>query len=262
VAYLPWTMSGMKGDHPALTTLKQIADVSFPTRWADFRLLGFECTNVDNKTKENRRETALAVILGDIHNSPPIVRIHSQCTTGEVFHSLRCDCHDQLHLALRVIAEEGAGVLLYEQQEGRGIGLMEKLRAYELQDQGLDTIEANLRLGHAVDLRDYTLAIEVLRFLNIRALRLITNNPEKIDAVMSSGIQIVERLSADVPRDPHFAHYLATKRDKLGHLSNRTPDLLSADDHSIRATSAPKARAVAFGVARNTTAVEVGIAKR
>jgi GTP cyclohydrolase II len=242
-------MSGMKGDHPALTTLKQIADVSFPTRWADFRLLGFECTNVDNKTKENRRETALAVILGDIHSSPPIVRIHSQCTTGEVFHSLRCDCHDQLHLALRVIAEEGAGVLLYEQQEGRGIGLMEKLRAYELQDQGLDTIEANLRLGHAVDLRDYTLAIEVLQFLKIRALRLMTNNPEKVDAVLSSGIEIIERLSADVPSDPHFADYLATKRDKLGHLSNRTPRLLNAGDRSVRDPSLAKAREAAVGVA-------------
>jgi GTP cyclohydrolase II len=242
-------MSGMKGDHPALTALKQIADVSFPTLWADFRLLAFECTNANDKTEEKRPETALAVILGDIHSSPPIVRIHSQCTTGEVFHSLRCDCHDQLHLALRVIAEEGAGVLLYEQQEGRGIGLMEKLRAYELQDQGLDTIEANLRLGHAVDLRDYTLAIEVLQFLKIRALRLMTNNPEKVDAVLSSGIEITERLSADVPSDPHFADYLATKRDKLGHLSNRTPGLLIAGDGSVRDPSLPKAREAAVGVA-------------
>jgi GTP cyclohydrolase II len=246
---VPWTMSGTKGDDPALTTLKQIADVSFPTPWADFRLLAFECTDVNGKTEERRLETALAVILGDIHSSPPIVRIHSQCTTGEVFHSLRCDCHDQLHMALRVIAKEGAGVLLYEQQEGRGIGLMEKLRAYELQDRGLDTIEANLRLGHAVDLRDYTLAIEVLRFLKIRALRLITNNPEKIDAVLSSGIEIIERLSADVPSDPHFAYYLATKRDKLGHLSNRTPDLLIAGDHSVRGTSLSEACAVAVDAA-------------
>ena len=210
----------MKGRQPALITLKQIAEVSFPTRWADFRLLAFEGIYADDKTKPERLETALALVLGDIHSSPPVVRIHSQCTTGEVFHSLRCDCHDQLHLALRVIAEEGAGVLLYEQQEGRGIGLMEKLRAYELQDQGLDTIESNLFLGHAVDLRDYALAAKVLRFLKIRSLRLITNNPEKVDAVLSSGIEIVERLSADVPDDPHFAHYLAIKREKLGHLSD------------------------------------------
>jgi GTP cyclohydrolase II len=210
----------MKGRKPALITLKQIADLSFPTRWADFRLLAFEGIYTNSNTKEERLETALALVLGDIHSSPPVVRIHSQCTTGEVFHSLRCDCHDQLHLALRVIAEKGAGVLLYEQQEGRGIGLMEKLRAYELQDQGLDTIEANLLLGHAVDLRDYALAVEVLRFLKIRSLRLLTNNPEKVAAVLSSGIQIVERLSANVPDDPHFAHYLVTKREKLGHLSD------------------------------------------
>ena len=200
--------------------LKQIADVSFPTPWADFRLLAFRGAHSDNETEEERLETALALILGDIHSSPPVVRIHSQCTTGEVFHSLRCDCHDQLHLALGVIADEGAGMLLYEHQEGRGIGLMEKMRAYELQDQGLDTIEANIRLGHSVDLRDYALAVDILRFLKIRSLRLMTNNPEKIAAVLSSEIEIVERLSADVPGSPHSAYYLATKREKLGHLSN------------------------------------------
>src|SRR5580700_5613966 len=172
--------------------LKQIADVSFPTRWASFRLLAFEGVPTDNESKERRQETALALVLGDIQSSPPVVRIHSQCTTGDVFHSLRCDCHDQLHLALRVIADEGAGVLLYEHQEGRGIGLMEKLRAYELQERGLDTIEANLRLGHAIDLRDYALAVDILQFLKVRSLRLVTNNPEKIDAVLSSGIEIVE----------------------------------------------------------------------
>jgi GTP cyclohydrolase II len=256
-------MSGIEGDHPGLTTLKQIADVNFPTRWANFRLLAFESTSVNNKTKEKRLETALAVILGDIHSSPPIVRIHSQCVTGEVFHSLRCDCHDQLHLALRVIAEKGAGVLLYEQQEGRGIGLMEKLRAYELQDEGLDTIEANLRLGRAVDLRDYRLAVKVLGFLKIRALRLITNNPEKISAVLSSGIEIVERLSADVPSDPHFARYLATKREKLGHLSNRATGLLVVGDHSVRDTSLREACAstVEPGAVRPKI-VEISTAKR
>jgi GTP cyclohydrolase II len=203
-----------------LMKLKQVADVSFPTRWANFRLLAFEGVDAAKERREHRLETALVLVLGDIHSSPPVVRIHSQCTTGDVFHSLRCDCHDQLHLALRVIADEGAGMLLYEHQEGRGIGLMEKLRAYELQDEGLDTIEANLRLGHAIDLRDYALAVDILRFLKVRSLRLVTNNPEKIDAVRSSGIEIVERLSADVPSSPHSAHYLATKRERLGHLSN------------------------------------------
>jgi GTP cyclohydrolase II len=200
--------------------LKQVADVSFPTRWANFRLLAFEGVYAAKEGREQRLETALVLVLGDIHSSPPVVRIHSQCTTGDVFHSLRCDCHDQLHLAMRVIADEGAGVLLYEHQEGRGIGLMEKLRAYELQDEGLDTIEANLRLGHAIDLRDYALAVDILRFLKVLSLRLVTNNPEKIHAVLSSGIEIVERLSADVPSSPHSAYYLATKRERLGHLSN------------------------------------------
>ncbi|MCU1314216.1 MAG: cyclohydrolase [Acidobacteriaceae bacterium] len=203
-----------------MLTLKQIADISFPTRWADFRLLAFAGTDDREAGNEAYVETGLALVLGDIRNSPPVVRIHSQCTTGDVFHSLRCDCHDQLHLALRVIAEEGAGVLLYEHQEGRGIGLREKLRAYALQDEGLDTIEANLRLGHSVDLRDYALAVDILQFLEIRSLRLMTNNPQKIEAVVSSGIDIVERLSADVPVGPHSARYVTTKRERLGHLSD------------------------------------------
>jgi len=200
--------------------LRQIADVSLPTQWADFRLLAFQGTDVYRDMKQERSETVLALVLGDIHSSPPVVRIHSQCVTGEVFHSLRCDCRDQFDLALRTIASEGSGLLIYEYQEGRGIGLMEKLRAYELQDRGLDTIEANLRLGHAVDLRNYRLAVNVLQFLKIRSLRLMSNNPEKVNAVLSSGIEIVERLSADVPGTPHSAHYLAIKRERLGHLSN------------------------------------------
>ncbi|MCU1225060.1 MAG: cyclohydrolase [Edaphobacter sp.] len=217
--------------------LQKIADISFPTRWATYRLLAFEGTHADGKGVEARVETALALVLGDIYSTPPLVRIHSQCTTGDVFHSLRCDCHDQLQLALRTIADEGAGVLLYEHQEGRGIGLMEKLRAYELQDQGLDTIEANLRLGHAIDLRDYALAVNILRLLEVGPLRLMTNNPEKIWAVKTSGIEIVERLSADVAASPHSAHYLATKRDKLGHLSMPTnipaePNYRSLDQRS------------------------------
>lgn len=196
-----------------LIRLKEIADIDFPTRWAPFRLHAFEALN------NSGEETAIALCLGDIHSTPPLVRIHSQCATGDVFHSLRCDCHDQLHLALRTIAEEGKGVLLYEHQEGRGIGLMEKLRAYALQDQGLDTIEANLRLGHAVDLRDYRLVTSILRFFGIPSLRLMTNNPEKIAAVLAAGIEIIERVSADVEAVPESAHYLAVKRDRLGHLT-------------------------------------------
>jgi GTP cyclohydrolase II len=208
--------------------LKQIAEVSFPTRWAHFRLLGFEALRTNDSTGLENRETALALLLGDIDSFPPVVRIHSQCITGEAFHSLRCDCHDQLHMALSAIAEEGAGLLIYEQQEGRGIGLMEKLRAYELQDQGLDTVEANLQLGHAVDSRDYQVAVQILHFLQIHSLRLISNNPEKVRAVLGSGIRVMERISADVTPNMHSAHYLDTKREKLGHLTS-----LADESHEI-----------------------------
>jgi GTP cyclohydrolase II len=205
-----------------LITLKQIADIDFPTEWAHFRLLAFEGIDTSAGPEAAHVETAVALLLGNLYSAPPLVRIHSQCTTGDVFHSLRCDCHDQLHLALSSIADEGRGILLYEHQEGRGIGLMEKLRAYELQDQGYDTIDANLRLGHQVDLRNYQLPVKILRFLNIRAIRLMTNNPEKIEAIVSSGIEIADRLSAEVPITAHAARYLATKRDKMGHLSSMT----------------------------------------
>jgi GTP cyclohydrolase II len=205
-------------------TLKQVADVEFPTRWACFRLLAFEAVHANTKTGKERLETVLALVLGDIHGFPPLVRIHSQCTTGEVFHSLRCDCHDQLHLALRVIAEEGAGVLLYEQQEGRGIGLMEKLRAYELQDQGFDTVDANLHLGHVVDSRDYAIPTQILQFLKVRSIRLMSNNPEKVKAVFDAGIQIIERVGADVPVTPYSSRYMSTKRNRLGHFINSSTD--------------------------------------
>ena len=203
-----------------LTGFRQMAEVNLPTRWASFKLLAFEALRNDRPSKRKQLETAVSLVLGDLHASPPpVVRIHSQCTTGDAFESLRCDCHDQLHLAMRAIAEAGSGVLVYEYQEGRGIGLMEKLRAYELQDQGLDTIEANLQLGHEVDVRDYELPVRILRFLKVRSLRLMTNNPKKIHAVSSSGIDVCQRLSADVPVSRHSAHYVATKRAKLGHLS-------------------------------------------
>jgi GTP cyclohydrolase II len=233
-------------------TLKQIADVSFPTRWAEFRLLGFEALRINKSTGLERRETALALILGDIHSFPPVVRIHSQCITGEVFHSLRCDCHDQLHMALRTIAGEGAGLLIYEQQEGRGIGLMEKLRAYELQDQGLDTVEANLRLGHAVDSRDYQLAVHILHFLEIHSLRLISNNPEKLRAVLNSGIHVVERIGADVPPNMHSTHYLNTKREKLGHLTAPSDESLEGMSRRDRRAPAPNTCGEAVGPGSQT----------
>jgi GTP cyclohydrolase II len=147
-----------------------------------------------------------------------VVRIHSQCLTGDVFHSLRCDCRQQLELALATIAEAGAGILIYENQEGRGIGLMAKLQAYELQDQGLDTIEANLELGYKADCREFELPAEILKMLGVHSVRLITNNPAKVEALEAVGIRVVERISAEVPAEATSARYLQTKREKMGHL--------------------------------------------
>jgi GTP cyclohydrolase II len=205
--------------------VRKLADADFPTRWGQFRILGFEgvlanpepCN--DAVPAPNRRiESAVALVMGDIATEPPIVRIHSQCLTGDVFHSLRCDCRQQLELALATIADAGAGILLYENQEGRGIGLMAKLQAYELQDQGLDTIEANLELGYKADCREYELPAQILKLLGVTSVRLITNNPEKVAALEAVGIAVVERISAEVPSEPTFERYLQTKREKMGHL--------------------------------------------
>jgi GTP cyclohydrolase II len=158
--------------------------------------------------------------MGDIHSTPPLVRIHSQCLTGDVFGSLRCDCRLQLELALGKIADAGAGILLYEQQEGRGIGLMAKLKAYELQDQGMDTVEANVELGFAADCREYELPAEVLKLLGVAQVRLITNNPAKVSALESAGIAVVERVSAEVELQDSFEGYLRTKHEKMGHIQD------------------------------------------
>ena len=163
-------------------------------------------------------EEAVALVMGDIHSAPPLVRIHSQCLTGDVFHSMRCDCRQQLELALSMITRAGAGIVIYEQQEGRGIGLMAKLQAYELQDQGLDTVEANNELGYDNDYREYKLPAEILRQLGVREARLISNNPEKVAALEGAGIKIAERVSAEVKPYEQSANYLRTKKQKMGHL--------------------------------------------
>ena len=205
--------------------VRKVADADFPTRWGQFRILGFERTiaNPDpcNKTMPApalRVESAVALVMGDIHAAPPVVRIHSQCLTGDVFHSLRCDCRQQLELAMGLIAEAGTGILIYEQQEGRGIGLMAKLRAYELQDQGFDTVEANEELGYKADCRAFELPAEMLKLLNVPAVRLITNNPEKVQALESVGIRVAERISAEIEPEATFEKYLQVKREKMGHL--------------------------------------------
>src|SRR5438874_2220274 len=165
--------------------VSKVAEADFPTRWGHFRILGFS-TAGENGTQED----AVALVHGDITGKPPLVRVHSQCLTGDVFGSLRCDCRQQLEMALSMIAADGAGVLVYEQQEGRGIGLMAKLQAYELQDQGLDTVQANEKLGFKADQREYALPGAILNALGVREVRLLSNNPDKVAALERSGIRV------------------------------------------------------------------------
>jgi GTP cyclohydrolase II len=194
--------------------LNKIAEANFPTRFGKFRIFGFE------GVREDQTEEALGLKLGDLNpeRGPLLVRIHSQCLTGDVFHSLRCDCRSQLELALDQIVAEGRGLLIYEHQEGRGIGLLNKLRAYELQDGGLDTVEANEELGFKADLRDYALPAAILQYFGVKEVRLLSNNPDKVAALESAGIRVVERAPLVAPPLASTAEYLKTKRDKLGHL--------------------------------------------
>jgi GTP cyclohydrolase II len=159
----------------------------------------------------------VALVVGHRDDSPPVVRLHSECLTGDVLGSLKCDCGPQLHEALHQIAGANWGVLLYLRQEGRGIGLVNKLRAYALQDQGFDTVDANIRLGFAIDARDFSVAAQMLRLLSIAEVRLLTNNPEKVAGLEAEGIKVTERLPLKIAANPHNAHYLATKRDRTGH---------------------------------------------
>jgi GTP cyclohydrolase II len=217
----------------AIASVRQLADADFPTRWGHFRILGFEGVYAPESGQCGpalETEEAVALTMGDIRSAAPLVRIHSQCLTGDVFHSLRCDCRLQLELALRRISEAGAGILLYEQQEGRGIGLMAKLRAYELQDQGLDTVEANLQLGFKADCREFELPAAILRQMGVGSVRLITNNPEKVAALETAGIRVVERVSAEVPTEARFEDYLRVKQEKMGHIFDGARDQEAVGD--------------------------------
>lgn len=168
------------------------------------------------RTPDDPREQ-IALVLGRQDASPPVVRLHSECLTGDVLGSLKCDCGPQLHSALHRIADAGWGILLYLRQEGRGIGLINKLRAYELQDQGFDTVDANLRLGFAIDARDFSVAAQMLRLLGVDTVRLLTNNPAKVAGLEAVGVRVAERIPLAIEANPHNAHYLATKRDRTGH---------------------------------------------
>jgi GTP cyclohydrolase II len=193
--------------------LHKVAEADFPSRFGRFRIFGFE------GVYSGRREEAVVLKMGEFTSDPPpLVRIHSECLTGDVFHSLRCDCRAQLELSLERIAGEGHGLLIYEHKEGRGIGLLNKLRAYELQDHGADTVEANERLGFEADLRNYRLPADILLYFDLKQVRLLSNNPKKIQALERVGIQVVERIPCEIPPLDTSETYLRTKKEKLGHL--------------------------------------------
>jgi GTP cyclohydrolase II len=215
------TRAKQSGKRPKASTAARanrarvVARAQLPTSFGRFTVFGI--------TGRNASEEAVAIQRGTVRTTSrrgkaPLVRVHSQCLTGDVFTSERCDCRAQLEFSLRQIAKEPAGVLLYLPQEGRGIGLINKLKAYELQDEGLDTVQANRKLGFAADSRDYEFAAEALKALGIRELRLLSNNPDKIQQLESAGIRVVERIPCRPHTSRHSKFYLRTKKDKLGHL--------------------------------------------
>jgi GTP cyclohydrolase II len=193
--------------------IRRVVSTHLPTVFGVFDLIGFERAN---KVK-GELETALVMTLGDLQDGAPLLRVHSQCLTGEVLGSLRCDCRGQLEVAMSTIAEQGFGLVIYLHQEGRGIGLMAKLKTYALQDQGLDTIEANEALGFDADCRDFSLAVAVLHELNVRQVRLMTNNPQKVEALTKGGIEVIELIACEAPPSPYALSYLRTKKEKMGH---------------------------------------------
>ena len=196
-------------------TVRRIVSTRLPTRWGLFHAIAFEREVFDG---DRPLETAVALVLGDPTGGAPLVRIHSQCFTGDVLGSLRCDCGEQLEMALEAIASEGRGLLIYEHQEGRGIGLVAKLQAYKLQDGGLNTLEANDVLGFSADYRDYRLPVAILRDLGVEQVRLLSNNPEKTRALTDAGIGVVGRIPCEAAPNPHSSGYLHVKKHKMGHV--------------------------------------------
>ncbi len=189
----------------------KVPRAKLPTRFGEFAIYGFR--------DPDSGEEAVALVAGVPRPEVPIlVRIHSQCLTGDVFASARCDCGEQLHKALRMMSTAGLGVLIYQQQEGRGIGLVNKLLAYELQDQGLDTVAANQKLGFEADQRDYKMPAEILKYLGVTNVRLLSNNPEKVQGIEREGIVVVERVPLEIKPSPLTRKYLRAKKEKLGHL--------------------------------------------
>jgi 3,4-dihydroxy 2-butanone 4-phosphate synthase/GTP cyclohydrolase II len=191
--------------------IERVVETRLPTDFGDFRLVLYRSLLDD--------DAHVALVLGDVTTPEPVlVRVHSQCLTGDVLHSQRCDCGAQKERAMQMIQEEGRGVFVYMKQEGRGIGLLNKIKAYHLQDQGLDTVEANVKLGFQADLRDYGIGAQILGDLGLQDIRLLTNNPKKRVGITGFGLRVVERVALEIPANPNNRHYLETKRAKLGHL--------------------------------------------
>jgi len=218
---------GRAMNNEQVRALHRIATTRMPTRWGLFQAIGFE------REVSAGVQTAIALVLGDVTRGAPLLRIHSQCFTSEVLGSLRCDCNDQLEMAMEAIAREGRGIVIYEHQEGRGIGLMAKLQAYSLQDGGMDTLGANYALGFAADYRDFALPIAILHELGIRCVRLLSNNPHKVRALVDGGIEIAEQVPCVVPPNIHSIAYLRTKQEKMGHTLNlgKASDVALAEDN-------------------------------
>ena len=192
-------------------SVERVATAKLPTKRGDFRIAGYRSLTSD--------EEFVVLYQGEMRGDvPTLVRIHSQCLTGDVFGSIKCDCGPQLHKAMEMINAEGRGAIVYQQQEGRGIGIINKIRAYALQDEGADTVEANEKLGFAVDARDYQQCSEILFDLGLCKVRVISNNPDKLDAMKRAGLQVVERIPLEIDTPEPAAHYLETKKQKLGHL--------------------------------------------
>jgi GTP cyclohydrolase II len=201
----PWTNRSV--------SVERVATASLPTEIGTFKIAGYRSLNSD--------EEFVVLYKGELEaDVPTLVRIHSQCLTGDVFGSIKCDCGPQLHKAMEMIEKEGRGAIVYQQQEGRGIGIINKIRAYALQDEGADTVEANEKLGFAVDARTYQQCAEILFDLGLCKVRVMSNNPQKLKALEEAGLRVVERIPIEIQTEEPAAHYLRTKKEKLGHLLN------------------------------------------
>lgn len=208
-------ISAMESHEFSLETIsridpREVVSAAFPTPFGDFLIYGFR-DSINN-------EEAVALVAGDLKGKTVLARIHSMCFTGDTLHSLRCDCGKQLHAAIQAIGENGTGILVYQMQEGRGIGLLNKLKAYALQDEGLDTIDANHKLGFRSDEREYAFCAEIFRYFGVKGVRMLTNNPRKIEGMEREGIQVVERVPLIIEPSEHNNRYLRTKKERMGHL--------------------------------------------